>query len=254
MTPQGPEKQVQTLPAGTFDRKDHFQGLPPDMLEGDVIMSRHDWSWSAGLQTCLKVGLEQLFFHLEMAAEPLELTRFLRTLLQASEDDLNRQDGDRFGGRVTSFAMEVDTPSVEDGRQALTHVLQVNSGLDDRAFAVETRNIHSFWARGPHLLRARLRRPDINIQGKRTPVMYISQESLGQLATLVRIHLDAADLTALPEGFLLKDEIDTRNGHRATRRKGCVALTWLTTGGGQRWSEPQATPATTVNHVWNARF
>ena len=37
-------------------------------------------------------------------------------------------------------------------------------------------------------------------------------------------------------------------------RFGCVALTGVTAGGGQGWSEIQTTPAATVNHVWNARF
>ncbi len=36
--------------------------------------------------------------------------------------------------------------------------------------------------------------------------------------------------------------------------KDCVALTWPAADGGQGRPEVQATPAATVNHVWNARF
>jgi len=36
--------------------------------------------------------------------------------------------------------------------------------------------------------------------------------------------------------------------------RGCVALTWHPAAEGQGWPEDQATPAATVDHVWNASF
>jgi len=35
---------------------------------------------------------------------------------------------------------------------------------------------------------------------------------------------------------------------------GCVALSGVTAGQGQGWSELQIAPAATVDHVWNAVF
>ena len=43
-------------------------------------------------------------------------------------------------------------------------------------------------------------------------------------------------------------------GRLIASAKGCVALTCRAACGGQGWPDPQATPATTVDHVWNACF
>lgn len=174
LTPGGLERQETELHRGRLDS--HFAQLPAEFSRREVISCEFEWDGIIGTQTCLKIGLEQMFFHLHTTAEDLELTKFVRAILNMSRDEFHERNADAFGRRLIQFGMEKEVPPVQIRNRVFPHTMTFveEKKLAPHAMKAEKEQMTAFWKRGQHLLRTRIRRLEVNDGSRRIPVIHIS--------------------------------------------------------------------------------